>query len=712
MAAARNIALIGNPNCGKSSLFNALTGLRQRVGNFPGVTVERKVAHIALPGGQKVRLIDLPGTYGIYPRAEDESIATQILLEENHSDHPDLVVVVADATMLRRSLLLCTQVMDLGLPVLLAVNMTDLLEKEGLQLDTEKLSSLLGIDVVAVSALKNKGLKALKAAMAAPRVASGEAFFRVPESFDEGLKPVMQALGTQQRYRAWHAWLQPEAWNWQGESVKAQLMQRRPLDPQALMKNELAVRYDRIDALIEEVRVPVPTRTQQFTRRLDALLVHKVWGYLIFILILGVIFQSIFKIAEWPMAWIEDGFAVVQDGILEGLGGGWFADLLANGVWAGLGGIVIFVPQIAILFFFISLLEDSGYMSRAVFLMDRVMRPFGFSGRSVIPLMGGMACAVPSIMMARSISNRTERLITIMVTPLMSCAARLPVYVLLIGMFVPDDQYVLGFIGLQGLALFGMYLLGFVMALLVALVIKLIARYKSDGIFVTEMPAYRMPRWKNTLLEMYQKSATFVWEAGRVIMVISIVLWFMQSYGPGTQMEDVKKAYTAKIEAAQAAQNDTLAQQLEKEKGSEMLRASYAGKVGQVIEPVIRPLGFDWKIGIALITSFAAREVFVGTMATIYSTDEEEVAGEGASDSGNRPLKEKLLAETDANGKPVYTLAVALSLLVFYAFAMQCMSTLAVVKKETQSWKMTAIMLFYMTGLAWLASLVTYQIFA
>ena len=415
------------------------------------------------------------------------------------------------------------------------------------------------------------------------------------------------------------------------------------------------------------------------------------------------------------MDMIEMGFGMAGDWFSTVLPEGWFSELLVDGVWAGLGGIVVFVPQIAILFLFISILEDSGYMSRVVFLMDRIMRPFGFSGKSVIPLVGGMACAVPSIMMARTIPNKIERLITIMVTPLMSCSARIPVYVLLISLFVPDES-TLGIFNLRGVVMTGMYLLGFFMALLVAWVIKVMARYKASGsLFVTELPRYRVPRWKNTLLEMYHRSRTFVIEAGKVIMVISIILWFMASYGPGDKMEQVAEKYNAEI--AQVRDNAGLGKdvisarvaELEVERNSEVLKTSYAGIAGRFIEPVIRPLGFDWKIGIALISSFAAREVFVGTMATIYS------AGEGAEDeedSSYITIRERMAQERYPSGEPVYTAAVAISLLIFYAFAMQCMSTLAIVQKETSSWRMTILMLVYMTGLAYFAAMGAYQALA
>lgn len=702
MSSPLKIALLGNPNSGKTTLFNALTGLRQKVGNFAGVTIDRKSGHLSLPDGRSATLIDLPGTYSLYPRSEDERLASRILIDPRHPDHPDLVLMVADATNLRRSLLLCTQAMDLGLPVVLVLNMADLLDSEGLAIDQDKLSRHLGIPVTTISALRSKGLKPLKQVLSEATQASSKPFFPLAASFDALLSPALDALGSDNRYLAWIARLQP------GPFVGFSLDLPAPPDnADELLSNELAVRYDRIQSILDDVLVRRKLEKATFSSELDKILLHPVLGYVIFLAILFLVFQAIFAWATWPMDLIETGFGISGEWLSSILPDAWYSRLLVDGVWAGLGGIVIFVPQIAILFLFISILEDSGYMARAVFLMDRIMRPFGFSGKSVIPLIGGMACAVPSIMMARTIPNRTERLITIMVTPLMSCSARIPVYVLLISLFVPDESF-LGFFNLQGLVMTGMYLLGFFMALATAWVIKTMARYKSTGMFVVELPKYRMPRWKNTVLEMYHKSRTFVVEAGKVIMVISVILWFLASYGPGDQMAEVARSYDARIE--NAAGDEALVSSLQTQKSSEVLKVSYAGQLGRFIEPAIRPLGFDWKIGIALITSFAAREVFVGTMATIYSAGEDAVDDE---DGQYLSIRERMELERNPDtGEPVYTAAAAISLLIFYAFAMQCMSTLAVVKKETRSWKMTLIMLAYMTGLAYFASLLAYQLLA
>lgn len=710
MSLPQKIALVGNPNSGKSSLFNQLTGLRQRIGNFPGVTVDRSVGTVALGPDHKAQLIDLPGIYSLYPHSQDEEVATEILLDPTHRDHPDVVVLVADATNLRRSLLLCTQVMDLGLPVVLALNMSDLVDRKGLVINRKALSKQLGIPVVSISALKRSGLPLLQKMLSQAIPVAPRPVFRIPAEFDKVLEPVMEALGTDSRHRAWQALLMPEEFRKLADKAGIKVMD----NAKDMISNELAVRYDHIRDILDASTIQGPNTRKGFSQQLDRVLLHPVAGYLIFVSILFLVFQAIFAWASWPMDMIEQGFGVSGEWFRSLMPeGATYSSLLVDGIWAGLGGIVIYVPQIAILFFFISLLEGSGYMSRVVFLMDRIMSPFGFSGKSVIPLVGGMACAIPSIMMVRSIPNKTERLITIMVTPLMSCSARIPVYVLLISLFVPEDKF-FGIFSYQGLIMTGMYFLGFFMALAVAWVIKTITRYKSTGMFVTELPLYRIPPLKNTLLEMYHKSRTFVIEAGRVILVISILLWGLANYGPSDKMANVESKYNDLIEQAQSDPGladpgrTTKVKELEAGKASEKLRASYAGMIGQGIEPAIRPLGFDWKIGISLLSSFAAREVFVGTMATIYSAGNDAIEDE---DGRYRGIRDKMKAEvyTDT-GEPVYTTAVAVSLLLFYAFAMQCMSTLAVVKKETRSWKTTFIMLFYMTGLAYLASLTAYQV--
>lgn len=705
MSEPLKIALAGNPNSGKSSLFNALTGMRQKVGNFPGVTVDRKTGKISLKNKGTATLIDLPGLYSLYPNSEDELISARILTDAKHPDAPDVVVVVADATNLKRSLLLCTQIMDLRVPVILALNMSDMLQAEGVRIDEAKMSKMLGIPVVSISALKQIGLKNLKKLIAEGTEPVAQPFFTIPPHFHPAIETLKNSLDIQSDYHAFQVLLNPETYHPEAAESVLELQDKYKIKgAKELISNEIAVRYDRIAGILDATTQPFSGKAHRLTDQLDKFLLHPVFGYVIFVGILFLIFQALFAWSTYPMEWIDRGFTATGEWMGKVLPEHFLSELWVDGIWAGLGGIVIFVPQIAFLFMFIAILEGSGYMSRVVFLMDRIMRPFGFGGKSVIPLIGGMACAVPSIMMARSISNKTERLITIMVVPLMSCSARIPVYVLLISMFVPD-QMVLGIFNLQGIVMTGMYFLGFFMALAVAWILKKIFKYAANSIFVTELPVYRTPPWKAVLLTMWHKSKTFVWEAGKVIMVISIILWGLASYGPGEEMKEIETDFTARIDAT-PEQADSLTVAME----SAMLQASYAGKIGKFIEPVIRPMGFDWKIGIALITSFAAREVFVGTMATIYSAGEE-----AAEDQEGRfeTLRARMFAEVDPDtGKPVYTLAVGVALLLFYAFAMQCMSTLAIVKRETGSWKMTFFMLAYMTGLAYASAFAAYQLLA
>jgi ferrous iron transport protein B len=692
------IALVGNPNSGKSSLFNALTGLRQKVGNYPGVTVDRKLGQFQLPNGTLVHLSDLPGTYNIYPKSEDEAVSAKVLMLPSHPERPDLVLLVADATNLRRSVLLCTQVMDMGLPVVLALNMVDLIGKQGLEKKVKVLMTQLGIPVVPVSARKGLGLDDLLQRLQEVPSPRPNPFFVVPSSFDAELAPFLDRLQTQNRYLAWQASLRPDL-------LDLDLAANQNSDK--LVSNELAVRYERIQELLGEECLAAPSDSEKTTDNIDRWLMHPFWGYLGFAAVLVMIFQAIFAWSSLPMDWIDAGFSAAGSWLSAVLPDHFLTRLLVEGIWGGLGGIVVFVPQIAMLFLFISILEDSGYMSRVVFLMDRIMRPFGFSGKSVIPLIGGMACAVPSIMMARTIPDKNERLITILATPFMSCSARIPVYVLLISVFVPEGSQ-WGIFNLQGLVMAAMYLLGFAMALLVAFVIKTFRKPSIAAHFVAELPLYRLPRWNNVGITIYHKCRTFVVEAGKVILAISVVLWLLQQAGPESDMEAVAKRFEPQLAAVQ--QDSVLKAQVEAEYAGAQLQASYAGVIGRSIEPLIRPLGFDWKIGISLLSSFAAREVFVGTMATLYS------AGDGAADdeSGRfAKLREKMAAERNpTTGEPVYTLAVAMALLVFYAFAMQCLSTVAVVQRETKSWKTALGMLAYMTAIAYLSALATYHLFS
>jgi len=706
---SRVIALVGNPNSGKTSLFNALSGLNQKVGNFPGVTVDRKTALIArIPN--HMTLVDLPGVNSLYPSSEDEYVTYDALRDRSHADYPDLVVIVADGTQLRRSLMLATQIIDMGIPAIMAINMMDLVEKRKFHIDAHRLAELLGIPVLPISVRKGTGLENLKAAIL------GE----VPEvptpvmSIPPGFLPLMEEIRAEKpdfsHYHAYQALVGKNLDSGIASEQLQSLQQQLNLTPetaQQLVSNELLVRLDRADGLIEQIVSGPPTDQEIFTERLDRILIHKVWGYVIFLGILLMIFQSIFAWANLPMDFIEAAFGGIADWVKETLPEHWATNLLADGLITGLGGIVVFVPQIAFLFLFITLLEESGYMARAVHLMDRIMRPFGFGGRSIIPLMGGMACAIPSIMMTRTISNRYERLITILVTPLMSCSARIPVYTLLIAMFIPKG-YILGF-DQRGLFMMVIYLLGFVMALLIAFLFKTAFKYEARGTFVMELPSYRMPRWRNVGIEVGQQSWTFIKEAGKVIIVISLVLWWMVAYGPSEKIEEIEARYA--VELAKPDLSEDQVAEIELAQESEKLNNSYAALLGKAIEPAIRPLGYDWKIGISLITSFAAREVFVGTMSIIYQQQDPEGMEEEDQEAGRVTLIERLRRERRSDGTPVYTPAVVLSLIVFYAIAMQCMSTLAVTRKEV-GWVWAGVMLAYLTGLAYLGAFLAYQLMA
>jgi ferrous iron transport protein B len=697
------IALVGNPNTGKSTLFNLLTGLNQKIGNFPGITVDKKVGFCKLAADKVAEVIDLPGTYSLYPKSRDESIVFQVLADQQNPSYPDVVVLVVDATNLRRNLLLYAQVADLGLPIILALNMTDMARKEGIDVDVNKLAERLGIQVVAISARSNTGLTELKAAInnttaIATQVKGTDIHTLAPEAIAEA----KQYLKTDNDYFALQVLHQYETLPIYTETDKQALAKIRTahgFESAKLQAAETIARYRYLSTVLTGViKDTGAARKFVFNDKIDAVLTHKIWGFLIFIGILFFIFNSIFSWSAYPMELIEKTFLWLTAYGHEHLPDGILTNLLLDGVLAGLGGVVIFIPQIAILFAFISILEDTGYMARVTFMMDKIMRKFGLSGKSVVPMIGSLACAVPSIMSARNIESWKDRIITIMVAPLVSCSARLPVYTLLIGLVVPEKM-VWGFINLQGLTLMGMYLISIFAAILVAFVMNFLIKAKEKSYFIMELPVYRMPRWSNVLYTMYEKSKTFVVEAGKVIIAISIILWVLATYGPSERFEEIDKKYAA----IEASKDSVQISTLERDHAAERLENSYAGILGHAIEPVIRPLGFDWKIGIALITSFAAREAFVGTMATIYSVDGGEEA--------EATIREKMRGARDPNtGLPVFTFATAFSLMLFYAFAMQCMSTVAVVYRETKSWRWPVIQLVYMTSLAYVASLIAYQL--
>lgn len=690
------VALVGNPNCGKSSIFNALTGLNQKIGNYPGVTVDKKTGHFKSSDGQKIHLTDLPGTYSIYPKSRDEEIVYDILLDPNHPEHADAIVIVIDASNLKRNLLLATQIIDLQIPVLVVLSMTDLVEKEGSTLDIAALEQALGAPVITVNARKNKGLKALKEAMSAPLQPANTTVFDGHTKYSDFLHEAKALYPNDPGYLLLQYAINPQLVSYVPDEkldTLAQLAQKYGIKQAAFQAEETLQRYQAINQIIQKVFHINPVLKETVTDKLDRLLTHRIWGYVILILILFGIFQAIFTLAEFPMAMVEQGTSLLSEWLLQTLPPGWWTDLLVHGIIAGLGGVVIFIPQIAILFGFLTIMEETGYMARVSFLTDRLMRTAGLNGKSVIPLMSGLACAIPAIMATRNIGNWKERLITILITPLMSCSARLPVYTLLISLVIPN-KYLLGFISLQGLTLLGLYLLGVIMAMTVAWIMSRVIKTTEKSFFLLEMPIYRPPRWRNVFYTMYEKSKIFTLEAGKVILVISIILWALSSYGPA----DI--GLGAAPSSVTAENLDVPGQTTAEAKA---LEASFAGRFGKFIEPVIQPLGFDWKMGIALITSFAAREVFVGTMATIYSVE--------AGDEDIATVRERMRTDKiPGTNKPVYSLATGISLLIFFAFAMQCMSTLAVVKRETKSWKWPLFQLGYMTALAYVASFVVYQL--
>ncbi|MBX2876331.1 MAG: ferrous iron transport protein B [Saprospiraceae bacterium] len=695
------IGLFGNPNCGKSTLFNLLTGLRQKVGNFPGVTVDKKVGQLALPAGDAVRLIDFPGTYSFYPNSQDERIAVQTLIDQGAKDYPDAILYVADVNHLEKHLLLFTQLYDLGLPTLLVLNMADQAEKQGLTVDVKKLQKSLNSPVFLLSARTGEGVEDLKAGInrLMQQAASGNKRFRQLSTAEgEISRTIQQEFSGIEDYSAllyahhysWLPFLSVE------EKAKIeQIVQDHKFESIKLQVNETMERFNKFTPIAKAATLAKQEEQGSKSLWLDRILTHRVWGPIVFLVIMLLVFQAIFAWASYPMDLIDGLFGQLSEGVKQMLPAGWLTDLLTDGVLAGLGGVVIFVPQIAILFFLITILEEVGYMARAAFMFDRVMQVFGLNGRSMVALISSSACAIPAVMSTRNIANWKERLITIMVTPLISCSARIPVYTVLIGFVVPATT-IWGIFNQQGLAFMGLYVLGILAALFSAWVFKKVLKTEESSYLMLELPSYRLPVMRNVWLNVWEKVKTFLLEAGKVIIVISMVLWVLATYGPKTAMDQaeltaVEQATEQNLPENEAA--DLLA--------SKQLEASFAGHLGKFIEPAIAPLGFDWKMGIALITSFAAREVFVGTMATIYSIGSEE---------DESSVRDRMASERNpVTGDLVYTLPTSLSLLIFYVFAMMCMSTLAVVKRETKSWKWPIIQFVFMTAMAYLSSWVVYQ---
>ncbi len=670
---SKKVLLVGNPNVGKSTIFNGLSKKKQKTGNYAGVTVASHSGQYEYEG-ENVEIVDLPGSYSIYPTSEDEAIFSKYLVEER--DSYEGVIYVADAINLRRSLLLFQQIRDYGIPAIMVINQIDEAEKREINIDIKKLSELLNVPVFKSNAKKNIGLEEIKKAVKNSAFTTTEKIsFEIPVEQKEIVTRISDQTHEANQYRVWTLLA---ANNYIGKLNNInEILKKEDVSchvPKRLQVQETIRRYQVIDEVLSQIVQKKPAFKELLTEKLDKVLVHKVWGYVFFFLILMLVFESVFFLAEFPMAWIEDGFTWLTDWAAATIPPGPINSLITTGIIPGVGGILVFAPQIGIMLYFLYLLEDSGYMARVVFLMDKFLRPFGLNGKSIVPLVSGVACAIPAIMSTRNIENTKERLITILATPFMTCAARIPVYSILITLVIPDKTF-LGF-GYQALALMAMYLLGFVLALLAALVSKFFIKSKTKSFLVMDLPTYKMPLWGYNVKLMLEKVWGFVTGAGKVIFAVSVILWVLSYFGPKQQP------------------NQFVASEVS-------LQDSYLGKVGHFIEPAIRPLGYDWKMGIGLLSSFAAREVFVGTMSTLYSLDDEAPEGK---------LLDKMHHDTYPNGEKVFTLATGISLLMFYAFAMQCFTTIAVVYRETGSWKLTATQTVVMCVLAYFVSLLTYQI--
>lgn len=680
------IALVGNPNCGKTTLFNKLTGLNQKVGNFPGVTVEKRSGLSTMPDGQKYEIIDLPGSYSLSSTSPDESIVQDILLNSKNESFPDIVVLIADVTNLKRNLFLVTQIIDLGFPVILALNMSDIAKKKKIKIDIEGLGKALNVPVIQISA-KKESTASLKSKFLEEHSKKGEPTIDTKKIGGKTLGVLAEKYPNENQYRLFKSLNNLDNLAWLEEKAFYELVvQNSSYNRNEAELHEINNRYQKIQGIIAaHVITEIQNEDDDTTRKIDKLVIHPVWGFLIFIGVFFLLFQSVFTLAQLPMEAITDGMAYISDSISNVLPEGYISNFITEGLLAGISGILVFLPQIMILFGLITVLEDSGYLSRISFMSDRFLRMFGMNGKSVIPLVGGFACSVPAIMAARSIESRKERLITIFITPLMSCSARLPVYVFLTAFIVPNEL-VWGIISLQGLFMMGLYLLGIIFSLMIAVIMNKFLKITERSSFIMELPKYGIPTLKNVFATMINKGKTFVFEAGKIIVIASVVLWFLSSFGPSSDRDRIETKYTSEV----MLQNHT-AEEIEVLKSSERLEYSYIGYFGKSIEPVIKPLGFDWKVGIALITSFAAREVFVGTMTTIYSVGSDKNSKEAlASIHFDKPT--------------------AFSLLIFYVFALQCMSTIAIVKQETGKWKFAITQFFVFTGMAYLGSFITYQL--
>ena len=692
-----NVALIGNPNTGKTSVFNALTGLNQKVGNYPGITVEKKEGICKLPRGVKAHIIDLPGTYSLNASSLDENVVIELLLNKNDKDFPDVAVVVSDVENLKRNLLLFTQIKDLEIPTILVINMADRMRYKGISLDIPYLEDKLETKIALLSTRKNEGIDYLKQLIFNYKELSVTPCLNASEIDGSYFDSLRKAFPNQLLYKLWLVITQDVNFGKTDRNeidAVANFKTKSKSDLKRLQQKETIKRYQFINDVLKKGQTIDLKNAKDLRIKLDRVITHKVWGYLIFFVILLTIFQAIYDWSSVPMDFIDSSFAALSEWTKNQLPHGAFTNLLAEGIIPGLGGIVIFIPQIAFLFLFISVLEESGYMSRVVFLMDRIMRRFGLSGKSIVPLISGTACAIPAIMATRNIESWKERLITILVTPFTTCSARLPVYLIIISLVIPEER-IFG-LGYQALTLMLLYLIGFGAAIISAYILNKILKIQSKTFFVVEMPNYKLPMFKNVALAVLEKTKSFVFGAGKIILAISIVLWFLASYGPGDQFNNAEDIITKEYASQNISKED-----LQQKIASHKLEHSFIGITGRAIEPAIRPLGYDWKIGIAIVSSFAAREVFVGTLATIYSvgSDQEET------------IKNRMAGEVNPIlGGPLFNFASGISLLLFYAFAMQCMSTLAVVKRETNSWKWPTLQLIIMSSFAYIVALIAFQI--
>jgi len=738
-----NVALIGNPNTGKTSVFNQLTGLNQKVGNYPGITVEKKEGVCKLPRGVKAHILDLPGTYSLNTTSLDESVAVELLLNKNDKDHPDVAIVISDVENLKRNLLLFTQIKDLKIPTILVINMADRMSRKGISVDIGKLEEMLDTKIALVSTRKETGIDRLKELITDYKNLSTSPNVDTTVIAPEYFKRLRNTFPNEDLYKLWLVITQDVNFMPIEKTLikdPASFETKSKSELKRLQQKETIVRYQFINSVLKETYMVDAKAAKGIKATLDKILTHKIFGYLIFFVILLTIFQAIYDWSSYPMDFIEEFFAMASEWVKNTLPSGTFTNLIAEGVLAGIGGIVMFIPQIAFLFLFISLLEESGYMSRVVFLMDRIMRPFGLSGKSVVPLISGTACAIPAVMATRTIDSWKERLITILVTPFTTCSARLPIYLIIIALVIPEGR----FLGLsyQALTLMLLYFMGFAMAIISAMALNKVLKIKSRSFFVMEMPSYKLPLLKNVAYTVWEKTKSFVLGAGKIILAISVILWFLGSNGISDNFQNAEKIVEDRIASEgfstfnrsnietelsnyRSALEDSISQGVypmntisltdsislkerilnesarNQEIASFKLENSYIGYMGKAIEPIVRPLGYDWKIGIAVLTSFAAREVFVGTLATIYSVGSEE----------EDTITHRMAAEVNpTTQKPLFNLASGISLLLFYAFAMQCMSTLAIVKRETNSWKWPAAQLVFMSLFAYLVALIAYQI--